>query len=252
LSQYCAAGAPAAHRLKYKYDFFTSDVDAFNKAQKIYWTLTRFFRGLSLRKKIKYSVAEDLYGVPLVPAYTIELVQDNCVYRFSIHDLFHIIKTSLSAVLFNWYPNPKMPCNPYTNKMFGTHHLYSIYCFAFMQAPRLLVNQMLIAFLRAEFHLDTFKTKNHNMLLEMFINTMVAKDIVVTNDVVADIILMLELCCNPFAPLNINARIEKPTLYNIFRPYLRLFYKYKFLKCVILRYLILCLATFIMTMKPKK
>ncbi len=223
----------AAYRLKQKFEVFAtqSNKDVFCKAQKTFWTLFRFFRKLSLSKKVKYNVSEDLYGAPFVPRFTIELVQNNCIYQFSIHDLLHIIKTSLSAVVSNWYPNPKMPCNPYTNQVFEKHHLYSIYCFSFLQTPRLLINQLLIAFLRAKFCLETFKKNNHKMLLEMFINTLVAKDIPVTVDVIADILLMIKTYRNVFVPIDIDARIDKKTLYTVFRPYLRLFYKYKFLQC---------------------
>jgi len=238
LLQYHTNGGKLPHnkmdyQIKHKFEFFAtqSNKDIFCKAQKTFWVLYRFIKKLSLRKKVKYNVSEDLYGTPLVPKFTIELVQNNCVYRFSIHDLLSIIKTALSTVVYSWYPNPKMPCNPYTNQIFEKHHLYSIYCFAFLQTPRQLINQLLLAFLRANFCLETFKTKNNKMLLEIFINSMVAKDIPITVDVVADILLMIRTCSNAFTPIEISTRIDKETLYNVFRPYLRLFYKYKFLQC---------------------
>lgn len=223
-----------AYQIKAKFDFYTrlNDKDPFQTAQKHYWCINLFFHRISLKRKVKYNVTEDLYGSPLVPRFTIELLQDNCVYLFSVQDLIRIIKTSLSAVANSWYPNPKMPCNPYTNKEFDKTHLHSIYAFAYAYCPRLLINSILLmAFQKSEFNLNVFSKNNHRLLLELFIDTLVAKDTTITVDLIGDILLMIKMHGNPFTPIEIQSAIDKKTLYLVFRPYLRLFYKITFLKC---------------------
>lgn len=223
-----------AYEIKAKFDIFKclQDKTAFQKAQQHYWLLCRFFKKLSLKNKVKHSVEEDLYGSPLVPRFTIELLQDGCVYKFSIHDLIRIIKTSLSAVTNNWYYDPKMPCNPYTNKEFEKHHLYSIYVFTFTYCPRLLINsELLLKFQKSDFNLTVFIKQNQRILTELFIDTLVSKDTTITIDIISDILLMIKMYCNPFTPIEIQSTISKNILFNVFRPYLRLFYKITFLKC---------------------
>ena len=223
------------YRIKMKYEFFKGlyDTTVFNKAQRLYWTLSRFIYKLSLKCKVKNSMDTDLYGSPLQPRFTIELLQDNCIYKFSIHDLIKIIKTSLSHVVFKYYPSPKMPRNPFINKVFDYTHLYSIFVFAMLNTPIAITKPILILFLYADFDLKVFTEKNHKFLLDLFISTMVDKDVPVTVDLIADILLMIKTCQNPFAPINIHQSIDKNTLFKIFRPYLRLFYKHRFLHCSI-------------------
>lgn len=222
-----------AYRLKTKFDLYTGlyDKGHFYKAQKCYWTLNRVVRKLSLKRKVKHNMDEDLCGSPLVPRFTIELLQDNCIYKFSIHDLMHILKTSLLSVTNNWYPCPKMPRNPFTNKEFDKTHLYSIYAFAFAYCPRLLINQLILAFLKADFDVSQFSNQNQTLLLHNYIETLVAKDTHITVDIVADILLMIKIYSNPFAPIEIQSTIYKKTLFSVFRPYLRLYYKTKLLCC---------------------
>jgi hypothetical protein len=124
-----------------------------------------------------------------------------------------------------------MPCNPFINKAFDKTHLYSIFVFAMLNTPRAIIKPILVLFMNADFDLKVFTDKNHKFLLELFISTMVDKDVPVTVDLIADILLMIKTCCNPFAPIFIHQSIDKNTLFKIFRPYLRLFYKYRFLHC---------------------
>lgn len=200
--------------------------NAFVQSQKTYWTLKRFAR--RLKKYVTYSANEDLYGSPLIPKYTIELIQDDCIYKFSVHDLVNIIKSALLTVVHG-YPNPKYPRNPYTNKDFNIYHLLSIYVFMWAYTPRLVYNNVIRGFYKANFNLNTFKNENIKLLAIQCVESMVPKTVAVTAEIEHDILHMLLRYSSPYAKIYISKLINKNILYQIFRPYLRLYYQHRLL-----------------------
>ncbi len=208
--------------------FKIKDIDSLYKAQRIYWTLKKFAR--RLKKHVVYSANEDLYGAPLVPRQTIKLIQDNCIYKFSIHDLVRIIRASLLTIVHG-YPYPKAPRNPYTNKPFDYYHLLSIYVFIWSYAPRLYYDAIIRGYFNAQFDLETFTENNRKLLSLKCVEAMVAKDAPVTDEIVADIGHVLATYRNPFIYAHISRRLNRGALYKIFRPYLRLYYKFRVLQC---------------------
>lgn len=201
---------------------------ALYKVQRIYWTLKKFAR--RLKKHMVYSANEDLYGAPLVPGQTIEIIQDNCIYKFSIHDLVRIIRASLLTIVHG-YPCPKAPRNPYTNKPFDFYHLLSIYVFIWSYTPRLYYDAIIRGYFNAQFDLETFTENNRKLLSLKCVEAMVAKDVPVTDEIVADIGHVLATYRNPFIYAHISRRLNRGVLYKIFRPYLRLYYKFRVLQC---------------------
>jgi hypothetical protein len=235
--------------------FKIKDLGLLYKVQRIYWTLKKFARRVSqktkfsLKKHVVYSANEDLYGAPLVPKQTIELIQDNCIYKFSIHDLVRIIRASLLTIVHG-YPCPKAPRNPYTNMEFDFYHLLSIYVFIWSYAPRLYYDAIISGYFKARFNLETFTENNRKLLSLKCVEAMVAKDVPVTDEIIADIGYILTTYRNPFIYAHISGnrtfgpecaqsgngvslsrRLNRGVLYKIFRPYLRLYYKFRVLQC---------------------
>jgi len=208
--------------------FKIKDLGLLYKVQRIYWTLKKFAR--HLKKHVVYSANEDLYGAPLVPKQTIELIQDNCIYKFSIHDLVRIIRASLLTIVHG-YPCPKSPRNPYTNNQFDFYHLLSIYVFIWSYAPRLYYDAIISGYFKARFNLETFTENNRKLLSLKCVEAMVAKDVPVTDEIVADIGHLLATYRNPFINMYISRRLNRGVFYKIFRPYLRLYYKFRVLQC---------------------
>ena len=208
--------------------FRIKHIDSLYKVQRIYWTLKKFAR--RLKKHVVYSANEDLYGAPLVPRQTIELIQDNCIYKFSIHDLVRIIRASLLTIVHG-YPCPNAPRNPYTNQPFDFYHLLSIYVFIWSYAPRLYYDAIIRGYFNAQFDLETFTENNRKLLSLKCVEAMVAKDVPVTDEIVADIGHVLATYRNPFINAHISRRLNRGVLYKIFRPYLRLYYKFRVLQC---------------------
>ena len=200
--------------------------DILYEAQRIYWTLKRFAR--RTKKYVIYSANDDLYGAPLIPKYTIELIQDNCVYKFSIHDLVKIIQSDLLTIVHG-YPFPKFPRNPYINKDFNLYHIVSIYVFMWAYTPRLVYNPVLRAFYKADFDLHAFKENNQKMLASKCVEAMVPKDASVSTEILYDIVHMLKTYCNPFATLFISNKINTSELYKVFRAFLHLYYQHRLL-----------------------
>ncbi len=211
------------------YDKYKLPLDiAFIQSQKTYWTLNRFAK--RIKKRVVHSANEDLYGTPLSRKYTIELIQDNCIYKFSIHDLVNIIKSGLLTVVHG-YPNPTYPRNPYTNKEFDIIHMLSIYTYMWAYTPRLVYNDVLQGFYKANFNLHAFTHNNRKLLSIKCIEAMVPKNAIVTTEIIQDILQMLSVCSNPFINIRINKRMNKNEFYNIFRPFLKLYYQHRLLNC---------------------
>jgi hypothetical protein len=203
--------------------------EQFFNAQHKYWIMMRFMRRVILRKYIKYQANEDLYGTPLQSKYTVELIHNKCIYKFSIHDLMRIIVSALTTCVHG-YPSPKQPRNPYINKEFNYCQLLSIYVFAQTYAPRLLYEPIIMAYYRACFNINAFTNVNRRLLSIKCIEALVSKDLVVTTETIYHIVEMLNNCCNVFAKIQISKLADKQVLYNIFRPYLHLYYEYRMLQ----------------------
>lgn len=194
--------------------------DIFYKAQRIYWILQRFAK--RFKKYVTYSVNEDLYGAPLVPRTTIELIQDNCIYKFSVHDLVRIIKSALLTIVHEC-PCPQYPRNPYTNVEFNDTHLLSIYAFIWAYTPRLAYDAVIQAFHASNFNVTLFASQNRKLLSLKCVEAMVPKDAEVTPDMVQLIVNMISIYINPFIPWFISNNICRKLLYKIFRPYLHMY-----------------------------
>ena len=67
----------------------------------------------------------NLYGDPLKKRH-ITIIENNQMYRFDYFEMFKLIKEKIYYHQ-DFFLNPMMPTNPYTNVPFERHNLYNIY-----------------------------------------------------------------------------------------------------------------------------
>jgi hypothetical protein len=79
--------------------------------------------------------------------------------------------------------------------------------------------------------LETFTENNSKLLSLKCVEALVAKDVPVTDEIIADIGYILTTYRNPFIYAHISRRLNRGVFYKIFRPYLRLYYKFRVLQC---------------------
>ena len=113
-------------------DFINEDVLLlFSDTQKHIMSLYKFKR-ICLNKTKKYlNEPQDLQFnllSELPKKHTIDILQSNIKYQFSIFDLIRIINTSLSYE-YNFFTDPKKIKNPWNNNPFSIATLYNIYFF---------------------------------------------------------------------------------------------------------------------------
>jgi len=237
-------------RMKYvKFGMLTQkSVDDFNKVQRLYHILLRFVNLCKMRRYKVYDSDEDLCMVPfssIDPRKIVRLLHNKCIYKFNINDLINIIHTSLTNQHF-MLPSPVMPKNPYTNLEFKRHHIINI--FVKMWDLKIKMRPILYYFFQCNFSIPVFKNRNRVLLCDMAIDSYLSKESTVSPDVIMDIISLLQLYSNPFMQVNVHPNFPSKVLYAIFRPYLKLYYKMKLLKCSVyeekLRHALCCFSLF--------
>lgn len=221
-------------RVKFSYFPLLSETGKiqFAEMQRLYHIMLRFINKCKMKRLQVYDIDCDLCMTPfdsIAPQRIIELSQNNCIYRFNIHDLINIIKTSL-AHNYLMIPAPHMPKNPYTNVDFNTHHLINIY--VKIWHLKIKMNPLLHFFMESRFSIETFSEKHNALLLDMTIDSTLTTDAIVSNELILDLLHMIQEFSNRFLKINVNPHFSPKILYKVFRPYLKLYYRIKLFGCI--------------------
>jgi hypothetical protein len=185
----------------------------FYKAQRLFFVLHKFVQRCKAKYIKEYNNNLDLYGNPLHQKPMV-LIENKTAYKFSLTDLQKII---INALLNQKHiiPEPLQPRNPYTNLPLSKHNLLIIYCLTLKKHPLFNI------FYKCDFNISTFKENNRRILLEYAVDTYTSE---YNEDQIDDIYYICE---------NHNIRVSedfpKNVLYNIFRPYLKEFYKIQYM-----------------------
>lgn len=195
--------------------------ECFYKAQRLFHVLSRFIQRVKTNRFTVFSIDHDLRMVPFETNTAIQLAEHKCIYKFNIYDLINLIYASLTQQ-FMMFADPRFPKNPYTNLDLSINNLYNIYIKCI--ECKIRVPEILQLFYISDFNVDVLKERYKNVLIETSINNYFSKDLVVTDEVFQCI---REMC----DPHNINIHVDYPQneLYQIFRPYLKCFFRSKLL-----------------------
>tara|TARA_E500000178_G_scaffold345718_1_gene396075 strand:+ start:6860 stop:8116 length:1257 start_codon:yes stop_codon:yes gene_type:complete len=189
----------------------------FEKTQKTYYTLLKFVN-LCKIKRMSVKVNSDLLlnEISLNDKNTVCIYQNTGMYYFSVRDLINICN---SALIFScdFFAEPYMPKNPYTNMPFTKGILLKIYNSIRYSSYKIPI--LLELFYRQQFDLELFVLKYEPIIRDECIDHFMKKgDIDEKCDYIYDILSMKYyhryLVIDDDFPKDILVKAFEPILYN--------------------------------------
>ena len=203
-------------------------INIFCKIQKTYFALSRFaYLYKYNRAKIVVDFDLCLNPIDINNKNSICLFQAKNKYYFRINDLINIIENALSNSP-NFFSDPLITKNPYNNIPFNKSTLYNIY-FNIISKTSILP-ELINKFFLSNFDLDKFGNENEYLIRDHAI-----KKYVKNTDVDILYISVLEMIdsyndiyYNNERTIKIDKSFPKKQLVEIMKPYLLLYFSYKF------------------------
>jgi hypothetical protein len=196
----------------------------FSKAQAHYAALSRF-ASLCKLKMAKIVCNTDMYMNTLSTKdpRVYQVLHYNTKYVFTMSDLMHMINSALTHLSY-FYIEILPIKNPYNNKEFTYTELIQIYFF--MKKHGFKVSHLFTLFYEANMDASVFEYDN-----ESYIKTVAIKNYAFNSsyeNLYEDIEPMLLVNYTYTKRLSIHPDFPRNKLVDIFRPYLHLFYLYKY------------------------
>lgn len=189
----------------------------FEKTQKTYYTLLKFVN-LCKIKRMSVKVNSDLLlnEISLNDKNTVCIYQNNAIYYFSVRDLINICNSAL-IFSYDFFAEPYIPKNPYTNMPFTKGILLKIY--DSIRYSTYKIPLLFELFYRQQFNLEWFVLKYEPIIRDECIDHfMKIGDIDEKCDYIHDILSMKyyykSLTIHEYFPKDILAKAFEPILYN--------------------------------------
>ena len=199
-------------------------LDAMCNVQKVYYGFLRFAHIFRYKKAIVKNTM-DMYMNELREGdkNVISILSGSSKYLFLVSDIKKMIHSALLNASY-FFMEPLRPKNPYDNIEFGNATLYNIYMHI-----RFGLNQssiLLDLFFKSGFDLDKFLFDNEDFIKSVSIKNYVTN---YPSTVLYDYIYyMLDTNRMYTKRLCIHREIPKDVIVNIFRPYLHLYYCFRY------------------------
>ena len=192
----------------------------FCKIQRRYFALLRFVSACKF-KVAKIQIAEDLYMNPLQESdrNVVAILQNGKKYLFSIANMINIANTALTNAP-HFFVSPLPIKNPYNNLVFSKSALYHIF-FA-IKSSTFILSMPLYYFFLANFDLLQFQNEYEGVIRDIAIETYVK---------MSDWKLLfpaVKMMLLQKSKIRVDKEFPGEKLVNIMKPYLRLFYIYKY------------------------
>ncbi len=139
-------------------------LELFSKAQKHYYSFSKFAKLWKTNKLNYYNNDVDLYLKPLslYPAsQKITLIHFDKKYVFRLTDFMNLWLRGLTKNK-RLMPSPRYPINPYINKPFRKHHLYSVY-FKLLDST-FMIPLLIQQFYKVNFNISKFELTQYPSL----------------------------------------------------------------------------------------
>tara|TARA_B100001093_G_C26858529_1_gene1028693 strand:+ start:2633 stop:3952 length:1320 start_codon:yes stop_codon:yes gene_type:complete len=190
----------------------------FSNAQKTYSSLRKFANLYKFKHLKKFEIDTDLCCnnfSTLSKNITINLIENDIIYKFRISDLINIINQSLSHSPY-FFSQPYDIRNPYTNIPFSYANLYNIY-FKIKQTNFIMPLLFNLYFL-SNFNLTHFKNSNECYIRDFAINNFINN---ATTDELYQYILKMFYCHYNCILFDIDRDFPKSKLVKVFKNFLK-------------------------------
>ena len=196
-------------------------INAFSKIQRTINAVNLVKHAFRFKRARIYNT-DDLYMNPISPTdkFAVVVLQNNTKYVFHIRELIQAVKSSLSNCC-NFFADPIVCKNPYTNIPFSKSALYNIY-FA-IKGSTYLMPTLFHRYFLCNFDYSEFSIDNDDMINEEYLKTYVENyclDNVYSH--VKDMFTINNMKCN------IHKSFPKNKLFKIMKPYLKLYFASSF------------------------
>jgi len=193
-------------------------IDAFSKAQCLYYRLNRLVRNYKWRKT-SFAIQTDIYLNPISEnnRNVITILQNGKKYLFTIMDLKHIVETSLINSPY-FFSEPLPSKNPYNNLPFQKSDLYNIYFF--IKKSDYVMSSLFHQYFLCNFHLKKFRLHNEVLIRNSYIDSYIKN---------SDENILYKLSLRIFKEskfhriISVDKDFPKEKLVTIMRPYIRLY-----------------------------
>jgi len=203
-------------------------LSSFSKIQKTYFGFLKLAKIYKFNKAV-VKINTDLYINDLdeTMKHVFVLYENNSKYLFSSTDLVNIITNSLSNT-YMFFSEPLKPKNPYNNLPFNNSTMYNIYFF-FKSRP-FIMPQLFEQYFMCDFDLVKFRHENESLIRDFSIKRFVySSNTNILYDKVIEMINDLKKRDAKYKKfMAIHKGFPKNKLVNIMRPYLHLYYLYKY------------------------
>jgi len=208
-------------------------LDYFCKIQRTYHTLNRFVYKYKYKNaKIVVNKDMELNQINEGDKNIICIYQEGVKYLFKLYDILKIINISLSNS-YDFFSEPLCIKNPYNNIPLKKNTLYYIH-FYLIEHPGLLLKinfiDLFLKFHSCHFNLTNFLSKYEHLLREHTIHNYIKNT--VDEDLYKDLLVMIynfNKNRNENKKIKINREYPKKKILEIFKPYLLLYIKSKYL-----------------------
>lgn len=199
----------------------------FCKIQKTYFALSRLaYIYKYTRAKIVVDFDLCLNPIDINNKNSICLFQTKNRYYFRINDLINIIDNALSNSP-NFFSDPLIVKNPYNNMPFNKSTLYNIYFNIISKTS--IVPELIHNFFLSNFDIDKFENEYEYLIREHSIHKYVKNSCV--NTLYLSVLLMISFYNDNYNSKNqilIHKDFPKKKIVEIMRPYLLLYFLYKY------------------------
>ena len=190
--------------------------ELFYQTQKRYYILQKFVSRCKTNvSKPKVSTDLCLNNIILKKGVSTYIVQDGSIYYFTLRDLIHICN---NALLFSvdFFSEPYVPKNPYTNKTFSKNILLKIY--NEIRKSNYKMPILLELFYKDAFNIKVFLSKNEYIIRDEIIEDFVKNGSIEDKCIEIRDMLRLKFIRKK---INIESGFPEKTLLAAFQPFLR-------------------------------